>query len=209
MRTGKSKTAARGADLDSGRIAAAALKLIDRSGLAGFTMRAVADALAVTPMALYHHVKDKAALAALVIEAAQREHPLPPPTGDWREDLWAIARWTRQSRAAHPALRGLRSAHNIWSPAILHITERWVSLWQQSGLPLDAAVRAARMSSMAIGGIVDQELAHREMQAPDAAALAMLPNARLAFKAKHNREAEFETIVRALIDGLHARLKAR
>ena len=160
MRAGKGKAVIverGGAELDADRIAAIALKVIDKHGLAGFTMRAVADALRVTPMALYHHVKDKAALAALVIDAAQREQPLPPPSGDWREDLWALARWTRQSRQAHPALRNLRGAHNIWSPSILHITERWMSLWQQSGLPLHAAVRAATMSSMAINGIVDSD----------------------------------------------------
>jgi hypothetical protein len=40
------------------------------------------------------------------------------------------------------------------------------------------------------------------MAIPDAAMLAQLPNARLAFAAKHNPVEAFETAVRALIDGL-------
>ena len=81
-------------ELDAARIAAAALAVADAQGAGGFTMRAVAEALGVTPMALYHHVEDKAALAALLVDAAIRQHPLPPPTGVWRDDLWTIARWT-------------------------------------------------------------------------------------------------------------------
>ena len=68
--------------------------------------------------------------------------------------------------------------------------------------PLDAAVRAANISSAAIVGLVGNEAARREMAIPDAAMLAQLPNARLAFAAKHDPVEAFETAVRALIDGL-------
>jgi AcrR family transcriptional regulator len=81
--------------LDTDRIAATALAVVDKRGPAGFTIRAVADALRVTPMALYHHVKDKAELARLVVREAIRKHPLATPAGDWREDLWLMAQWTR------------------------------------------------------------------------------------------------------------------
>ncbi|HEY1750207.1 MAG TPA: TetR/AcrR family transcriptional regulator C-terminal domain-containing protein [Caulobacteraceae bacterium] len=196
------------AELDAGRIAAAALAVADARGLAGFTMRAVAEALAVTPMALYHHVKDKAALAALVVDAAIGEQPLPAPTGDWREDLWAMARWTRESRRAHPALAHIRRAYGVWTQASLQMTERWLSLWQQSGLPLAAALTAARTSSLAVVGLVEEEAAFRGLDRPADAALAWLPNARLMFDAPPDYDADFELLSRALIAGLHARLSA-
>jgi AcrR family transcriptional regulator len=196
------KTEARAPDLGLDRIAAAALKVVDQGGVSAFTMRAVADGLGVTPMALYHHVADKAALAALVIDAAAREVPFPDPTGDWREDLMAMARWSRRTTMAHPGVARLRSAYGVWTPAILMMTERWVSLWQQSGLPLSAAVRAANVSSAAIVGLINYETAAREMTVPDAELLAQLPNARLAFTAKHDRARDFEMAVKALIDGL-------
>ncbi|HZC15515.1 MAG TPA: TetR/AcrR family transcriptional regulator C-terminal domain-containing protein [Caulobacteraceae bacterium] len=192
----------RAPDLAADRIAAAALRVVDTEGVRGFTMRAVAEALGVTPMAIYHHVADKAALAALVIDAAAREIPFPNPTGDWREDLLAMARWSRQTTLSHPGVGRLRSAHGVWTPAILQMTERWVGLWQQSGLPLDAAVRAANVSSAAIVGLVGYEIAVREMATPEAAMLVHLPNARLAFTAKHDPAEAFELAVHALIDGL-------
>jgi AcrR family transcriptional regulator len=195
-------------ELDPERIAAAALAVVDQHGVPGFTMRAVADALGVTPMALYHHVGDKAGLAALVVDAANKEVTLPPPIGDWREDMWRMAQWSRRAIMAHPAVGHLRRAYRIWTPAILHMTERWMSLWQQSGLPLKAAVRGARMSSIAITGLIEQELVIREMVPPDPSVLAMLPSARLVFTSPPNRDADFEILVRAFIDGLYQGLRA-
>ena len=196
------------AELDSDRIANAALAVVDKHGVAGFTMRAVADLLRVTPMALYHYVKNKAALASLVVDAAIRLCPLPPPTGIWREDLWAMAKWIRDRTLAHPQVSLLRREFHVWTPSMLQMTEHWLSVWQQSGLELDKAVLAATTSSMAITGIVHEEMIFKSMQLPDKSQLAWLPNVRLMFDADHNRDAEFELIVRSLIDGMHARLKA-
>jgi AcrR family transcriptional regulator len=194
------------ADLNAERIAAAALAVASKRGVAGFTMRAIAAALGVTPMALYHHVRDKAELAALLVNASIRKHPLPPPTGDWRDDLFAMAQWTREHAHSHPVVAHLRREYQIWTPAMLQMTERWLSLWQQSGLDLQQATLAATMSSMAITGLVGEETLFRTMKRPGDSALNSLPNVRAMFKAEHNRHAEFELVVRSLIDGLHARL---
>ena len=194
------------AELDLGRIAAAALAVVDKRGSSGFTMRAVAGALRVTPMALYHHVKNKAALAALLVDAAISAQPLPPPSGVWQHDLWAMANWMRQNTLAHPIVAQIRRAYKVWTAATLRMTERWLSLWQQSGLPLEKALVAATTSSMAIVGLVEEEAIFRGMVRPSDASLSWLPNARLMFDARHDHEAEFELLVRSLIEGLHARL---
>jgi AcrR family transcriptional regulator len=193
-------------ELDAARIAAAALAVADAGGVEGFTMRAVAQALGVTPMALYHHVEDKAALAALLVDAAIRERPLPPPSGAWREDLWTIARWTRDSRAAHPAVAQIRRAYRVWTGASLEMTERWLGHWRESGLAHDKALLAATTSSLAIVGIVEEESVFRDLARPADDALSQLPGARQVFAARHDRNAEFELLVRALIEGLYARL---
>jgi TetR/AcrR family tetracycline transcriptional repressor len=193
-------------ELDPGRIAAAALAVADAKGAVGFTMRAVAQALGVTPMALYHHVEDKAALAALLVDAAIGQRPLPPPTGVWQDDLWTIARWMRDSRAAHPAVAHIRRAYRVWTGASLEMTERWLGHWRQSGLAPDKALIAATTSSLAIVGIVEEESVFRDLARPADGALSQLPGARQIFEARHDRDAEFELLVRALIDGLHARL---
>jgi hypothetical protein len=84
----------------------------------------------------------------------------------WREDMWRMAQWSRRPLWHTPAAGRLRSTYRIWTPAILHMAERWMSLCQQSGLPLKAAVRGARISSIAITGLVEQQLAIREMVPP-------------------------------------------
>ena len=107
------------AELTLKRIAEASLAVADEQGASGFTMRAVADHLGVTPMALYHHVTDKAGLVAVLVDEAIAERPLPAPTGIWQDDLWEVARWMRESTLAHPAVGRLRSAYHVWTRSIL------------------------------------------------------------------------------------------
>ena len=193
-------------ELTMTRIARAALRVSDERGASGFTMRAVAEDLGVTPMALYHHVDDKAALVAVLVDAVISEHPLPPPTGSWRDDLWEMAHWMRESTLAHPAVARLRSRYGVWTPSIFPMTERWLSVWQQSGLDLDVALLAASASSSAIIGFVDQELVLQELELPDDTVLASFPNARLAFRLERDGAREFEMVAHSVIDGVHARL---
>ncbi len=194
------------ADLTLQRIAEAGLEVADKSGASGFTMRAVADALGVTPMALYHHVEDKAALVAVLVDAVIAERPLPPPTGSWRNDLWEMARWMRETTLAHPAVSRLRSKYRVWTPSIFPMTERWLSVWQQSGLELDRALYAASVTSSAVIGFVDQELVLQELTLPDDAMLSSFPNARLSFHLERDGAKEFELVVRSVIEGVHSRL---
>jgi AcrR family transcriptional regulator len=195
-------------NLDTDRIVQAALRIAAREGPDGLTMRAVADDIGVTPTALYRHVEDKRALISLMVDAVVAEHALPAPTGDWREDLWQMARAMRAMTHAHPAVTELRRGHQIWTPTVLPLTERWMSIWTQSGLPLDVALRAGVASSLAITGLVEEELILSRMQAPTESALTWAPNARLAFGTERDPDADFELVARAVIDGVHARLAA-
>jgi len=76
-----------GRDLDAGRIAEAALELIDRQGLAGLTMRRLAEACGSTPMTLYRHVRDRAELERLVAERVLERVPPARPLADWRDGV--------------------------------------------------------------------------------------------------------------------------
>lgn len=193
-------------ELDSQRIAKAALAVVDEHGVSGFTMRAVASALNVTPMALYHHVKDKAGLAALLVDGTLREMPLPPTTGDWREDLLAMAKWSWDMTLAHPSVSMLRREYQVWTPAMLQKTERWLSLWQQSGLDLSNAVLAASSSGKAIAGLAEEEILMKDLPQPNEETLTLLPNVRVMFDNSRNPQVEFELAVRALIDGIYKQL---
>lgn len=196
------------ADLDADRIAAAGLAVAQARGLEGFTMRAVAEALGVTPMALYHHVKDKAELAALIIDTGIRDNPLPTPTGRWQDDLCAMALWSRRGMEKNPIVIHLRRAYHVWTPSMLRISERWLALWRQSGLEEGQVLKAATLTGMTMTGLIMEEAIFRQLKLPSDESLADLPDIRRMFEASHDRDSEFELVVRSLIEGLYRRLSA-
>lgn len=53
----------------SARIAAAAARILEREGLAAVSMRRIARELGITPMALYHHYRNRKALLDAVADA--------------------------------------------------------------------------------------------------------------------------------------------
>lgn len=184
-------------------IAQAALRLIDERGIEGFSIRAVAKSLGVTPMALYNHVRDKAALAELVVEAVLNEHPLKPRTQDWRADLWELAQCSRAISVSHPPVAIIRRTYDIWTAQTHELASRWMSLWLESGLERGEAIMAASTSGAAISGLVAEELREREADPPaEHANLPDLPEADLLLRSPFDADARFELGFNAIIDGL-------
>jgi hypothetical protein len=89
---------------------------------------------------------------------------------------------------------------------VLPITEHWFNLWRQSGLGLDDAVLAGSITSMALLGLVEEELLFAEMDLPDPETMTSTPTARMAFQGSFDNDAAFELLARSIIDGVYARL---
>ena len=79
-------------------IAAAALRIVDDSGVGALSMRSLAAALDTGPMTLYNYVADKEGLEELVVAAIVAEVALPAPTDDWQQDAYGIASRRRSRR---------------------------------------------------------------------------------------------------------------
>jgi len=76
------------APLSPEAIVDAALRVLDREGSTGLSMRRVADELGTGPASLYWHVANKDALVDLIIDRVAGEVPLPEPDPDrWQEQL--------------------------------------------------------------------------------------------------------------------------
>jgi AcrR family transcriptional regulator len=192
-------------DLNTEQIAVAGLAIVDERGAAGLTMRAVAERLGVTPMSLYHHVADKSALVALVVDRSITECVMPGRTGaGWQDDLCALGHWMRKPFTSHPGASQLRRQYRVLSPAMLAIGERWLAIWRDSGLPLEAAQRAATTSAMAILGVLEEQL-FAPIPLPDEL-VNSLPNLREYIATRPDLDDDFELLLRALIHGLHAQL---
>jgi AcrR family transcriptional regulator len=88
--------------IDRDEITRVAMELADRDGLTAVSMRRIATELAVSAPSLYWHVRSKNELYELMADSVVGEVPLPTrASGDWREDLRAIARATRATLRRH------------------------------------------------------------------------------------------------------------
>ncbi len=195
-------------DLSRDAIAAAALSVVDRDGAVAFSMRAVAAELGASPMSLYHHVADRAELVLLMVDAAVREVPMPGPSGDgWREDLWHLARWLRDSARRHPHLGALVGEMNGATDALYAFGEHWVGLWRLSTMPEADAFDAAFASLTAVVAMV---MHTRWPGTPGSSSpqLHSVPNLRHAIHVANDPDATFELAVRGTIDGITARAAA-
>lgn len=91
----------RGAALD------AALGIIDRSGVEGFSIRRLADELGVNGASLYHHFKNKDAILVEATERAIKRTPmviLDVPEDDWRALLLSGSTQLLDLLLSHPTL---------------------------------------------------------------------------------------------------------
>jgi AcrR family transcriptional regulator len=97
------------------QLAAAAVKIADAEGFEAVTMRRVASELGAGTMSLYHYVRTKDDLVALMDDAAMSELLVPEGElpADWRDALAAIARRMRAMYERHPwAIRSLQAAQS-------------------------------------------------------------------------------------------------
>jgi AcrR family transcriptional regulator len=95
---------ARGAAHTRAEIAAAAIAIADRDGVKAVSMRRVAAEIGAGTMTLYHYVRNKDELMALVGDAIMGELLIPDGEmpADWRAALTEIAVRTRDALIRHP-----------------------------------------------------------------------------------------------------------
>lgn len=112
----------------------AALAVLDRGGVDGLTMRAVASELGTGPMTLYTYVDSRADLEALVVEAVLRDVEVPTGReGDWKADTRAIATAVWRAVRPHPHAVPLILARRGQSASFLAVAEALLSALGRSG----------------------------------------------------------------------------
>lgn len=147
----------RPAVLDREMVLTTALQLADDEGVAALTMRAVAQRLGVTPMALYRHVGDKQALLDGVVEQLLMELPLPEPTLPWNERLRAMTAAVRATARRHPAVFPLLLQRPAITPGALRVREAVYSALRESGIADADVPRTERMLTSFVFGVAASE----------------------------------------------------
>jgi AcrR family transcriptional regulator len=118
-----------------------ALRLADTEGLDAVTIRRLASDHGVTPMALYWHFADKAALLDGLTERLLAEVRFPAdPVGAWDEQLELAQNAFLSVIRAHPNLATLPLTRMLDSDEGLRVTENTLRLLHAGGFsPEDAA----------------------------------------------------------------------
>jgi AcrR family transcriptional regulator len=101
------------------RVLHAAVAVADDGGIAGLTIRSLAQALGVKPMSVYHHVANKDEILDGIVDVVFSEIALPTIGADWRGELRRRARSAREVLRRHRWAIGLLESRTAPGPATL------------------------------------------------------------------------------------------
>lgn len=120
--------------LSRDRIFEVALGLVDEAGYEKLTMRGLATALGVDPMATYYYVPNKSALLDGLVERVWATVPMADlaPGGDATAQLVAAFARVYRALVAHPNVLPLVATRSIATPQSLELADRAIELLQRA-----------------------------------------------------------------------------
>jgi AcrR family transcriptional regulator len=134
--------------LDRDEVLSTALAIADADGLDAVTLRRVAAAWNVTPMALYWHFKDKDALLDALVERILGEVDL---TASGKADLRTVMTALLRVLRAHPALAEITPIRFMRTDAGIDLAERVIALLRAEG---HSPVAAAQLSIFLLNALI-------------------------------------------------------
>ncbi len=142
--------------LNRPRILQAAVALADETGLGAFSMRQLAQALGVVPMALYKHVANKDELLDGMVDIVFGEIETPSIGPAWRSALRRRGISTRAALKRHGWAIGLMESRNP-GPANLRNHNAVMGCLREAGFSFAAAIHAYSIQDAYIYGFALQE----------------------------------------------------
>jgi TetR/AcrR family tetracycline transcriptional repressor len=119
-----------------------ARRLLDERGLDALSMRALAERLGVSTMALYNHVRDKQDLFQGIAQAVVQELRLPSAHVDWRERIRTCFHELRKVCLANARSIALVERAEVLHPAVFRPMEATLAALQEAGIGLQEALQA-------------------------------------------------------------------
>jgi TetR/AcrR family transcriptional regulator, tetracycline repressor protein len=136
----------------------AALTLLDRDGLAGLSMRKLADELGVGAASLYWHVGDKEELLGLLLDRIVGETEVPEPDPEnWQEQVKEMGRESRRLLQRHRDAAQISLGRIPVGPHSMPVLERYLAVLVAAGLPQRVIAHAADMFALYVGGFAFEE----------------------------------------------------
>jgi TetR/AcrR family tetracycline transcriptional repressor len=144
--------------LTRGAIVDAALRLLDRDGIGGLSMRKLAQELDVGTASLYWHVRDKEELLGLLLDRIVGEAEVPDPEPDnWREQVKELGRENRRLLQRHRDAAQISLGRIPVGPESMPVLERNLAILVAAGLPPRVVALAADMFALYVGGFAFEE----------------------------------------------------
>jgi AcrR family transcriptional regulator len=138
-----------------------ALAIADEGGIEAVSMRAVAQRVGVTAMALYPHFRGKEALLDGLVGRVLAELTLPDPAAPWRDRLRDLAHAARRLAHRHPAVAPLLFSRPAVTPDALRVVDAIYQALLDAGVPSDQVARIERMLSTFVLGYAVSEVGGR------------------------------------------------
>lgn len=133
------------------------MSIADRGGFETLTMRSVAKALGVAPMALYRHVANKEDLVDGMVDAVFAEVTLPERSTDWRGEMLRRTRSMREVLARHPWAIALMESRAKGGPATLRHHDAVIASLRRGGLSLEQTAHAYSLIDSYVYGFALEE----------------------------------------------------
>ena len=157
MAANEDRPAAPNAGLSKRRVAVEAVRLADRDGVDGVSMRRLAGVLGAGAMSLYHYVANKDELLDAMIDIVFDEIELPPAGSDWQSAMRRRAISAREILARHPWAIGLMESRTTPGPANLRHREAVTACLRTAGFTVVMATHANWLLDSYIYGFALQE----------------------------------------------------
>jgi len=145
------------AGLSRQRVVAEAIRLADREGVHGLSMRRLAGSLGAGAMSLYHYVANKEELLDAMVDVVFEEIALPPEELDWQSAMRERAMSARQVLARHPWAIGLMESRTSPGPANLRHREAVTACLRRAGFTVLMATHANWLLDSYVYGFALQE----------------------------------------------------
>jgi len=140
------------AGLSKQRVVVEAIRLADREGVDGLSMRRLADVLGAGAMSLYHYVKSKDELLDAMIDVVFEEIEPPTGDGDWQSAMRREGESTRQVLARHPWAISHMESRTSPGPANLRHREAVTACLRKAGFSVVMATHANWMLNSYVYG---------------------------------------------------------
>lgn len=123
--------------LSKDRVLRAAVALADSEGMESVSMRRLAEALDVVPMALYKHLANKDELLAGLIDVVVGEIDPPASATDWKQAIRDRILSARRALLRHPWASQVIESRTNPTPLVMKYMDSMIGMFLAGGFSLD------------------------------------------------------------------------